>query len=185
MTSKLTIAIALALALPLAGVSAMATETKVDYDHKVDFSPLKTFTLKTGTAASTPFGQERLDEALTAALVKCGLTKATGATGDIQVVTHVQYSTDTVADVTTFGYGGYPGWGGWGGMYGTSSVSVREIPMGTLILDIVGGTSNVLIWRGVASDTISDNADKMKKKVDKALSKLLYGFPPGVNSKKK
>jgi len=178
MTSKYTMPIALALVLSLAGVSAMAAETKVDYDHKVDFSRFKTFTLQTGTAASTPFGQERLDEAITAALTKCGWTKATGATGDVQVVTHVQYSNQTVADVTTFGYGGYPGWGGWGGAYGTSSVSVREIPMGTLIMDIVDGSTNVLVWRGVASDTISPKADTMKKKVDKALAKMLKGFPP-------
>ena len=178
MTPKLTIPMALALTLSLAGASAMAAETKVDYDHKVDFSKFKTFTLKTGTAASTPFGQERLDDSITVALVKCGWAKATGATGDVQVVTHVQHSNQTVADVTTFGYGGYPGWGGWGGAYGTSSVSVREIPMGTLIMDIVDGTANTLFWRGVASDTISNNADKMKKKVDKALTKLLKDFPP-------
>jgi len=178
MNPRITITIALALALSLAGASAMAAETKVDYDHKVDFSTFKTFTLKAGTPAQTPFAQERLVESITAALTARGWSKATGATGDVQVVTHVQHSTQTVADVTTFGYGGYPGWGGWGGSYGTSSVSVREIPMGTLIMDIVDGSTNILVWRGVASDTLSDNADKMKKKVDKALTKLLKDFPP-------
>jgi len=178
MTPRLTILTALALTITLAGGTAVAAETNVDYDHKVDFSKFKTFTLKAGTPAQTPFAQQRLEESITAALTARGWSKATGGTGDVQVVTHVQHSTQKVADVTTFGYGGYPGWHGWGGSYGTSSVSVREIPMGTLIMDIVDGSTNILVWRGVASDTLSDNADKMKKKVDKALTKLLRDFPP-------
>jgi hypothetical protein len=168
----------LGLALSVAGAGALNAQTKVDYDQKVDFSKFKTFTLKAGTPAQTPFGQERLEEAVAAALTSKGWSKATEGSGDAQVVTHAQFSTQKVADVTTFGYGGYPGWYGWGGSFGTSSVSVREIPMGTLILDIVDSSTNTLIWRGMASDTMVDNPDKMKKKVDKALAKLLKNFPP-------
>lgn len=184
MTPRFTIPIALALTLSLAGASAIAAETKVDYDHKVDFSKFRTFTLKAGTPAATPFGQQRLEESITAALTGKGWSKAAEGTGDIIVVTHVEHSTQKVADVSTFGYGGYPGWYGWGGAYGSSTVSVREIPMGTLIMDMVDGSTNILVWRGIASDTLSDNADKMKKKVDKALAKMLKTFPPVPDAQK-
>jgi hypothetical protein len=172
------ITIALALALSCAGAGALSAQTKVDYDHKVDFGKFKTFSLKAGTPAQTPFGQERLEEAVVAALTGKGWSKAAEGAGDVQVVTHAQYSTQKVADVTTFGYGGYPGWYGWGGSFGTSSVSVRDIPMGTLILDIVDNSNNTLVWRGMASDTMVDKPEKMKKKVDKALAKMLKNFPP-------
>ena len=178
MTSRPLTLFVLGLALSVAGAGTLSAQTKVDYDHKTDFSKFKTFTLKAGTPAATPFGQERLEEAVTTALTGKGWTKATGDKGDAQVVTHAQYSTQKVADVTTFGYGGYPGWYGWGGSFGTSSVIVRDIPMGTLILDIVDGSTNTLIWRGMASDTIVDKPEKMKKKVDKALAKMLKDFPP-------
>lgn len=178
MTSRPMTLIALGLALSIAGAGALSAQTKVDYDHKVDFSKFKTYTLKAGTPAQTPFGQERLEEAITTALAGKGWTKAASGSGDAQVVTHAQYSTQKVADVTTFGYGGYPGWYGWGGSFGTSSVSVRDIPIGTLIMDIVDSSTNTLIWRGMASDTMVDKPEKMLKKVNKALGKLLKDFPP-------
>ena len=177
--------ITLAVALALGAGIALAGSAKVDYDHKIDFSKYKTYILKAGTPAATPFGQERLEESIVAALKAKGWTRATGDSADVEVVTHVEHSTEKVADVSTFGYGGYPGWGGWGGAYGSSSVSVREIPIGTLILDIVDGGSNTLVWRGVASDTMSDKPDKMKQKVDKALNKLLKDFPPVPKPEKK
>ena len=34
------------------------------------------------------------------------------------------------------------------------------------------------IWRGTASDTLSDDPEKNQKKLDKALAKMLKKFPP-------
>jgi hypothetical protein len=34
------------------------------------------------------------------------------------------------------------------------------------------------IWRGVSSDTLSNNPEKNEKKLDKAVDKMLEHFPP-------
>jgi hypothetical protein len=35
-----------------------------------------------------------------------------------------------------------------------------------------------LIWRSSAEDTVSDNADKNEKNLDKGVAKMLKKFPP-------
>jgi uncharacterized protein DUF4136 len=92
----------------------------------------------------------------------------------------VKISTQTVMDVDHFGYGGYYGWGGWGGGFATSTVNVREIPVGTLMVDIVDSASKELVWRGVASDTVNPNAkpEKREKNINQAVAKLFKKFPP-------
>jgi hypothetical protein len=83
------------------------------------------------------------------------------------------------------GYGGYGyrGWGGMGGM-GTATTTVSEYMVGTLVVDIFDAKTKALLFRGTASDEISDKTDKNIKKVDKAMDKMFKDFPPGSKEKK-
>jgi hypothetical protein len=51
-------------------------------------------------------------------------------------------------------------------------------------VDIFDAKSKALLFRGTASDEISDKADKNAKKLDKATSKMFKDFPPGSKEKK-
>jgi hypothetical protein len=55
---------------------------------------------------------------------------------------------------------------------------VQETPVGTLIVDIFDSSNKKLIWRGVASDTLSGKSDKDEKKMDKAVAEMFKKFPP-------
>jgi hypothetical protein len=83
------------------------------------------------------------------------------------------------------GYGGYGyrGWGGMGGM-GTSTTTVSEYLVGTLVVDIFDAKTKALLFRGTASDEISDKPEKNIKKVEKASNKMFKDFPPGSKEKK-
>jgi hypothetical protein len=69
----------------------------------------------------------------------------------------------------------------WGGM-GTATSST--IDNGTLAVDFYNPTSQELVWRGSAAQTLdpSGNQNKDMNKLNKAVAKLLKNFPP--NQKK-
>ena len=49
---------------------------------------------------------------------------------------------------------------------------------GTLVVELADAKKNQLMWRGSATDTISDNSDKNIKILDNALGKLFKNYPP-------
>ena len=84
-------------------------------------------------------------------------------------------------DLNTFysgGYGGY-GWRGMGGMGWASTTTVNEYTVGTLVVDIFDAKTKQLVFRGTASDELSDKPEKNAKKLAKASDKLFKDFPPG------
>ncbi len=72
----------------------------------------------------------------------------------------------------------YPGMG----FYGTSSILVDTQTEGTLVVDMVDPATKQLVWRGIASGTVSDR-NEAKKMIPEAINKMLKGFPPKVEGR--
>ena len=176
--------LAAAAAFALVGSAAFAQDVKVDFDKAADFSTIKTFTTKIGTSWNNPLSEKRVVAEIEQALTEKGWSKADDGAADAVVVLHG--ATDVKKDLNTFysgGYGGY-GWRGMGGMgMGTSSTTVHEYTVGTLVVDIFNAKSKQLMFRGTASDEISDKADKNAKRLAKASDKMFKDFPPGSAKK--
>jgi hypothetical protein len=176
--------LAVAAAFTLIGPMAFAQDVKVDFDKDANFGGIKTFALKIGTSWGNPLGEKRVTEEIEQALTAKGWTKADEAKADAIVVLHG--ATQVKKDLNTFysgGYGGY-GWRGMGGMgMGTSSTTVTEYTVGTLVVDIFDAKSKQLLFRGTASDEISDKSEKNVKKLAKASDKMFKDFPPGSGKK--
>ena len=49
--------------------------------------------------------------------------------------------------------------------------------MGTLVVDIFDAKTKALVFRGTASDELSDKADKNMKKLEKVTDKMFKDFP--------
>jgi hypothetical protein len=159
-----------------------AQDVSVDYDKAFDFKTLKTFTVKIGTSWGNPLGEKRVLDAVEAALISKGWTKAADeASADAIVMIHG--ASQQKKDINTFysGYGGY-GYRGWGGM-STAHTTVSEYSVGTLINDIFDAKSKQLVFRGIAQDEISDKPEKNEKKIKKATEKMYKNFPPGSEKK--
>jgi hypothetical protein len=77
------------------------------------------------------------------------------------------------------GFGGGWRWGGLGDSFGDSTTTESTYKVGTLVVDLFDSKTKTLIWRGSASDTLSDKSDKNIKHLDKAVDKLFERFPPG------
>ena len=54
---------------------------------------------------------------------------------------------------------------------------------GTLIVDIADANGHQLLWRGSATNAISDNSDKNIKTLNNMMNKLFKNFPPKPGSK--
>jgi hypothetical protein len=80
------------------------------------------------------------------------------------------------------GFGGGWGWRRWGGLgegFGDSTTTESTYKVGTLVVDLFDSNTKKLIWRGSASDALSDKSDKNIKNLDKGLEKMFDHFPPG------
>ena len=177
--------LAVAAALSLVGTGAFAQDVKVDFDKAADFTKYKTFAIKLGTSWNNPLGEKRVLAEIQQGLTEKGWTAtADDAKADAIVVLHG--ATEKQKSLNTFysgGYGGY-GWrGGWGGGMGTSTTTVDEYTVGTLVVDIFDAKSKQLVYRGTATDELSNKPEKNAKKLAKASDKLFKDFPPGSAKK--
>ena len=79
-------------------------------------------------------------------------------------------------------YNGFGGGWRWGG-FGNATTTVDNYKVGTLVLDMFDGQTKKLVWRGSASDTLSNKTDTNIKNLDKGVQKMLKHFPPGAPKK--
>jgi hypothetical protein len=179
--------IAIAAAFGLLGTAALAQDVKVDFDKDANFAAVKTFDIKIGTSWNNQISEKRVTDEIAQSLVEKGW-KRVDANPDALVLLHG--ATEKQKSLNTFysgmgGYGGYGyrGWGGMGGM-GTATTTTSEYLVGTLVVDIFDAKTKALMYRGTASDELSDKPEKNQKKLAKASDKLFKNFPPGSKEKK-
>ena len=164
-----------ALSLGLISGFAVAQDVKVDYDKDANFAHIKTFALKLGTSWGNPLSEKRVMNEFDQALTAKGWTKADAASADAVVVLHG--ATQVKKDLNTFYTGSAYRYRGFGG--GTAQTTVSEYTVGTLVVDIFDAKSKALVFRGTASDELSDKPEKNQKKLAKASEKMFKDFPPG------
>jgi hypothetical protein len=173
--------LAIAAALVFVGAAAFAQDVKTDWDKSANFAAIKTFAVKIGTSWNNPISEKRISDEIQQTLTEKGWAKA-DANPDAIVVLHG--ATEKQKSLNTFysgmgGYGGY-GWRGWGGGgMGTATTTTSEYLVGTLVVDIFDAKSKQLMFRGSATDEISDKPEKNIKKIEKASEKMFKNFPPG------
>jgi hypothetical protein len=180
--------IAFAAAFALAGTMAFAQDVKTDFDKDANFGAIKTFAAKIATGWNNQIGEKRVLDEFEQALTEKGWVKAEADRADALVLLHG--ATEKQKSLNTFysgGMGGYGGYGyrrvGMGGM-GTATTTTSEYLVGTLVVDIFDAKTKQLMFRGTATDEISDKPKKNVKKLDKVTSKMFKNFPPGSKEKK-
>jgi Domain of unknown function (DUF4136) len=170
-------------------IPALASAQKVTYDFNktANFSGFKTYAHKEGTKVGQQLIDERIVNAIDAALAAKGFTKAE-TNPDVFVVYHIAF--DKEKDISTYssgyggGYGAYGwGWGGAGGM-SSSTTQVRDILVGTLVIDLADAKAGQLAWRGMGVKEIDTTAkpDKRDKNITNAVNKIFKNYPPKVKT---
>ena len=185
MTNRKFGTLALVAAVGLVGCSTL--EVSTDYDKAADFSKYSTFKFLPSKEIKSDLVIDRIEGAITTQLTAKGL-KLVSENADLWVAYHARLDKQTQMDTTSYGYGWGGGWGGYygpmayggyGGM-GTSTTTVREIPVGTLFVDLVDAGEKKMVWQGVASATLDSRAtaDDKDYRVNNAVKKIFSRFPP-------
>ena len=156
----------------LAATFTFAQDVKTDYDHHADFTRYRTYRWER-VQTSNPLWQQRIQDAVDKDLSSKGWQR-TDSGGDVALV--AVGATHDENEYQTF-YNGMPGWQ-WRGFGDTATTTVSTYQVGTLVVDIYDSTSKQLLWRGSASDTLSDKPEKNEAKLYKAIDKMLDHFPP-------
>jgi hypothetical protein len=170
------------VALILVATPAMAQKVYIDYDKEYDFGTIETFawsqTSETSLQDADPLLHSRIVNAIEHYLTVGGVREV-DSDSDVSVTYHTSTKENLSLNTTNWGYG-YPGGWGWGGYYGgyggfgSSSTTVTSYDTGTLVVDVWDTKTNNLVWRGTAANmTIAQNPDKMGKRIDKALQKIV------------
>lgn len=170
---------ALSITLMIVSLAAgcLAQEIKTDYDRKADFSQYKTFSFEK-VETKDPLWVDRITTAVGAALTAKGLTQVESG-GDIAIIAMGMTSEQQTLNTFYDSFGGGWGWRRWGGDdFGESTTTTQTYRVGTLVVDLYSRETKSLLWRGSASDTLSDNSTKNIKNLDKSVEKLFKGFPP-------
>jgi hypothetical protein len=155
--------------------TAATARVDVDFDETVNFSKYKTYAWRAGTPSKDPLMEKRIQNAVETQLNTKGLVKRENG-ADLYVITHASSKTEKQVNVNNLGYAD-PRWGGWD-RWGPTTVNVYEIETGTLIVDLLDASKNELVWRGVATKTLSENPQKIAKLINKVVKKMFKKFPP-------
>jgi len=178
---------AAAIALALTPALLLAQKVSYDFNKSANFAGYKTYAFKDGTKVGQQLIDDRIVAAIESELGAKGLTKAT-ADPDVYVVYHVAF--DKEKDISTYssgyagGYGAYGwGWGGgWGG--GTTTTQVRDILIGTMVIDVADAKQGQLAWRGMGVKEVNTQAkpEKRDKSINEAVKKIFKNYPPKVKT---
>jgi hypothetical protein len=161
----------------IAGTAAMAQAVVIDYDHSLNLAKYKSYTLQKVHATAPS-----VEQAITIAVDRDLATRylhPDATNGDIIVA--VVEATQDKQEYATFydGLGGLGWQRGWGtGGFLDAIVTVQDIPVGTLVLDMWDRKTQKLIWRGTLTEALTGSTDKNEQKMDKAVGQLLTQFPP-------
>jgi hypothetical protein len=184
MSRTLRLAARTALLVALAGAPAWAQDVNVDFDKAVKFTAFNTYQLNRGTLPDgvSPLMVQRAAAAIDAEATAIGLTKV-DKDPELVIVFHAATREDKQLTTWGTGMGGYYGRAGWAGGMGTTQTTVDNITRGTLMIDIIDAKAKRLIFRGTATDTVSDNPQKNEKKINKAVEKIFNKYPGNENNK--
>ena len=156
--------LSLALAATLMGCAS--TQVQTDWDRSTQFSKYNTYTwLETprmqAMQQATLFDR-RLRAAVEEQLAAKGMQKADAA-ADADVFLVYDAAVEGKIDVKQRGYFG-------------RQLDVTEYKEGTLLIDVVDAKTRTLVWRGTATDDVSDR-ELSSEKISKAVAKMFSRFP--------
>jgi len=163
------------LSASLLAASSSGQQIKTDYDRDVSFDQYKTYTWGQ-VHTENPLWVDRIKAAVNSALSAKGWTEVESG-GSVSIM--AMEVTETHRTLNTY-YDSFGGGWRWGHGNGFADATTTEATyrVGTLVIDLFDTNTKSLIWRGSASDALSNKSDKNIKTLNKGVVKLFIHFPP-------
>jgi len=157
---------ATAIALALCGVDSEAQTVRVQWDRKVDFSGYQSFAWIEGTSAVDPEVNRILTETIENELSVRGVFPDEDEP-DLHVVYHASAREEFQVQ------GGYRS--DW---EASGALTVNSHLAGTLVVDLVDARENRIVWRAIATATVSGDPKKARARIPSVVRKMFADFPP-------
>jgi len=173
-------ALALAATIAVTTRCASAPATKVGWDQNVTFKNYHTWAWRPDGSINDPTWARRCQDVLSDQLQTDGLNQVSlDQSPDLWAVMHVRLSAETV--VTPFD----PNWGYAWGAWAPMDDYETQIPVGTIIVDLVDVKLKHIVWRGRAKDAIDQGKsnEAREEKLRAVLAQLFAGYPPATTPK--
>jgi len=157
-----------------------------DYEQGYDFSNLKTYAWKPNEnkeygIVDNDLMDRRIRTAIENALSARQYRQLDSGMPDFYISYHM--SVEQIISSSNVS-GGFSVGGSSSGRYGRIGIGtggrVQTYDQGTLLIDITDGSSNILIWRGTSTQSVSEHSDpeKITQSVNETVEKTLLQFPP-------
>lgn len=168
------------MAIAILAATVSLAEVKTDYDRIAEFGRYKTYSWGK-VHAQNPLWADRIKAAVASSLAAKGWTEMESG-GDVSIMAMEMTEDHRTLNTYYEGFGGGWGWRRWGGgfgdRFGEATTTEATYQVGTLVVDLFDTSTKKLIWRGSASDTLSDKSDKNLKKLNSDVQKMFDHFPP-------
>ncbi len=154
-----------------------AQQVSTSYDHKYDFSKVKTFAVKVTPAWSDSALESCARGAVARELEAKGWTSAPDeSSADVLVVIKGTVENRKIEE----GYydGGIQGPAGVSGPAGVTNAREIERRLGEGTIDIFDTKTNDLVFSGAGVSEVSDQEWKNKDRIVKGVEKIFKNFPP-------
>lgn len=170
-------------------LSGCATySVKFDYDPAANFRAYRSFEwyassrrAKGQNNGGSPIMDRRVQAAVQQQLKAKGYGEAApGSEPDFLVTYYPIYRDRKFRTTTAVGIGGGGRYRPWGYQVGTRFSQVHHYKEGTIVVEIVDGKTNELVWQCAAVGALSnlDDPEEAQEQVAKAVADMLGKFPP-------
>jgi len=183
------------VAILLFASCAPSLNITTDYNRSANFSKYKTFSMYQMADKSqsvSQLNQNRIIGAVKAQMVQDGFTEVASNPDLLVNVTSVrtdqkglESNTMGTGGVGMYGGGGYYRPYGFGGVYGgmgmsTTTTTVTNTIIGSVIIDIVDASDNQVVWTGTGNKEIDKPSENPDQAISAAIAKIMASFPPGA-----
>jgi hypothetical protein len=157
-----------------------------DFEKEYNFAGLKTFAWKPNDNKS--YGvkdNDLLDKRIRTAIENTLQAKSYQRVDSFSPDFFISYHYNVEQKITSSGLSGgvsvgRSSYGGFGGVGLSSGSDVRAYDQGTLLIDITIPLGDKLVWRGVATQSVSDHSspEESTANINETVEKILAQFPP-------
>jgi hypothetical protein len=161
-------------------------KVNTDYDKSTDFSKYKTFgfySMENMNKSISELNHNRIINAIKAEMIKKGYEESASSPDLLVNSTTIFQDRTSVSSTNTYMYGSMYRPYTWGPGMSTTNYDVRHYKDGSLIIDIVDGSSKKLLWQGTGNKEIDGPVKDPDTNIPKAIAAILGEFPPGVAKK--
>jgi hypothetical protein len=160
-----------------------------DYNGGLDFSKYNTYNFYEPDtvihhnelpAIVNPLNQRRIEKAIVEEMELRGYTRS--ADPDVLITYFLKIEDKTEYSATSYNYynpyyGGYGYYGYYGGYgYGWTEVTAYDYKVGTLVVDLVDGRTNELIWYGAGSKALNGAPRHPEQEINDAITHIFYQY---------